>query len=116
MGTVANILAMILIVVCAGTSVLDVVRPATVVERMSRLRIPRSGLPLLAVVKMTCAIGLIVGFGKIRVGEIAGMLLCLYFAVAVTTHSRVKDSLRDTLPALVMLTVSVLFVLVTFAK
>lgn len=116
MGTVANILAIILIVVCVGTAVVDVIRPEQFVQQMSRLKIPRSGLPLLAVVKVSCAVGLAVGFGKIRVGEIAGLLLCLYFAVAVTTHSRVKDSLRDTMPALAMLSMSVLFVLVTFAK
>lgn len=116
MSTVANILAIILIVVCVVTSVLDVVRPAEVVERMSRLKIPRSGLPLLAAVKTALVVGLVVGFGKIRVGEVAGLLLSLYFGVAITTHTRVKDSLRETMPALGMMMISVLFVLVTFAK
>lgn len=116
MSTVANALAIILIAVCLGTAILDIIRPDEFVQRIARLKIPRSGLPMLAVYKVACAAGLVVGFGTIRIGEAAGMLLCLYFAVAVTTHTRVKDSLRDTFPALAMLTISVLFVLVTFAK
>lgn len=112
----ANILAILLIAVCVGSAVMDFRRPASLVEQMSTLKIPASGLPLLGAVKLASAAGLIVGFDKIRIGEVAGLFLCLYFAVAVTTHTRVKDSLRNTFPALALLTVSVLFVLVTFAK
>lgn len=116
MSTSANVLAVILIVVCVGTAIMDFARPPRLVQQMAGLKIPASGLPLLGAIKLLGAAGLIIGFGKIRVGEAAGLGLSLYFAVAVTTHTRVKDSLRDTAPAMVLLLMSVLFVLVTFAK
>jgi len=40
----------------------------------------------------------------------------VYFAVATTTHTRVKDSFKDTLPAFTHLVLAVLYVLVTVAR
>ena len=61
-------------------------------------------------------IGLAIGFQKVRLGELAGICLALYFAIAVVTHTRVKDSVKDTLPAFMLCVMSLLYVLTTVAK
>lgn len=116
MTLVSRVLAVLLIVACVGSGVLDFVRPKQLVDGMSKLRIPTNALPALGAIKIAAAIGLIIGFGNIRLAEVTGACLCAYFAIATTTHTRVKDSMRDTVPAFVLLVVSVLFVLTTFAR
>ena len=116
MTLVSRVLAVLLIVACVGSGVLDFVKPKQLVEGMSKLRIPTNALPALGAIKIAAAIGLIIGFGNIRLAEVTGACLCAYFAIATTTHTRVKDSMRDTAPAFVLLVVSVLFVLTTFAR
>ena len=116
MTLVSHVLAVLLIVACIGSGVLDFVKPKQLVEGMSKLRIPLNALPVLGAIKIAAAIGLIMGFGNIRLAEVTGACLCAYFAIATTTHTRVKDSMRDTAPAFILLVVSVLFVLTTFAS
>jgi hypothetical protein len=116
MTLVSRVLAVLLIVVCIGSGVLDFVKPKQLVEGMNKLRIPTNMLPALGAIKIAAAIGLIIGFGNIRLAEVTGVCLCAYFAIATTTHTRVKDSMRDTAPAFILLVVSVLFVLTTFAR
>jgi hypothetical protein len=116
MTLVSRILAVLLIVVCIGSGIIDFLKPAKLVEGMSKLRIPANALPVLGTIKIAAAIGLIVGFGNIRLAEVTGACLCAYFAIATTTHTRVKDSIRDTAPAFVLLVVSMLFVLTTLAR
>jgi putative oxidoreductase len=116
MTLVSRVLAVLLIVACVGSGILDFVRPKEHVEGMNKLRIPKNALPVLGVIKIVAAIGLIIGFGNIRLAEVTGACLCAYFAIATTTHTRVKDSIRDTAPAFILLVVSVLFVLTTFAR
>ena len=116
MTLVSRVLAVLLIVACVGTGVLDFLKPKEHVEGMSKLRIPVNALPVLGAIKIAAAIGLIIGFGNIRLAEVTGVCLSAYFAIATTTHTRVKDSIRDTAPAFVLLVVSMLFVLTTLAR
>jgi putative oxidoreductase len=116
MTLVSRVLAVLLIVACVGSGILDFVRPKEHVEGMNKLRIPKNALPVLGAIKIAAAIGLIIGFGNIRLAEVTGACLCAYFAIATTTHTRVKDSMRDTAPAFVLLVVSMLFVLTTLAR
>lgn len=116
MTFLSHVLAVVLIVLCALSALMDFVRPPQIVETMSRLKIPAKSLPVLGVIKLVLCVGLVVGFGTVRVGQLAGIGLCIYFAVATTTHTRIKDSFKDTLPALTHLVLSVLYVLVMFAR
>lgn len=116
MTLASNVLAILLILVCIGSALMDFKKPEQLVQSMSKLRIPVNALPVLGAIKIAAAIGLIIGFGNIRLAEVTGACLCAYFAIATTTHTRVKDSMRDTAPAFVLLVLSMLFVLVTFAR
>jgi hypothetical protein len=116
MTLVSRVLAVLLIAACLGSGVMDFLKPDQIVQTMNRLRVPLNSLPALGAIKIAAAIGLIIGFGNIRLAEVTGACLCAYFAIATTTHTRVKDSMRDTAPAFILLVVSVLFVLTTFAR
>jgi hypothetical protein len=116
MDYISNVLAVILIVVCVASALMDFRKPEKLVEEMKKLKVPVERLPLLGVIKLLGAVGVAVGFQRIRIGELAGVGLCLYFAIATVTHTRVKDLVKDTAPAFILFVMSVLYVLTTVAK
>lgn len=116
MNLVANVLAVLLILVCVLTAVMDFKKDPKIVESMRHLRVPDNAIPALGAIKLAAAAGLLIGFQSTSIAKLAGIGLCVYFAVATATHTRVKDGIVKTLPAFVLTVVSVLFVLVTFAK
>ena len=116
MGNISKVLAIILIFVCVASALMDFRKPKKLVEEMKKLKVPVERLPLLGAIKILGAVGVAIGFQKVRLGEVAGVGLCLYFAIATVTHTRVKDSVKDTAPAFILFVLSVLYVLTTVAK
>lgn len=116
MSSISTVLAVILIVVCLGSALMDFRKPEQLVASMRKLKVPVERLPLLGVIKILGAIGIAIGFQRIRIGELAGVGLILYFAIATVTHTRVKDSVKDTAPAFILFVMSMLYVLTTVAK
>lgn len=116
MSTISTVLAVLLIIVCIGSALMDFRKPEKLVEEMKKLKVPVERLPLLGAIKIIGAIGVAIGFQNVRLGELAGVGLSIYFAVATVTHARVKDSVKDTAPAFVLFVMSVLYVLTTVAK
>lgn len=116
MSTVSAILGLLLIAACAGSALMDFRKPASLVASMQKLKVPADKLPVLGVIKLVAAVGIATGFANVRVGQLAGLGLCAYFAIATLTHVRVKDSLKDTLPAFALLVMSMLYVLTSVAK
>ena len=116
MSTISTVLAVLLIIVCIGSALMDFRKQEKIVASMKKLKVPVERLPLLGAIKILGAIGVAIGFQKVRLGELAGVGLCLYFAIATVTHTRVKDSVKDTAPAFILFVVSVLYVLSTVAK
>lgn len=116
MNLVANVLAVVLILVCVLSAIMDFKKDPKIVESMRHLRVPENAIPALGAIKLVAAAGLLVGFQSTALAKAAGIGLCVYFAVATATHTRVKDGIVKTLPAFVLTVLSVLFVLVTFAK
>ena len=95
---------------------MDFRKQEKIVASMKKLKVPVERLPLLGAIKILGAIGVAIGFQKVRLGELAGVGLCLYFAIATVTHTRVKDSVKDTAPAFILFVMSVLYVLTSVAK
>jgi len=116
MSTISTVLAVLLIIVCIGSALMDFRKQEKIVASMKKLKVPVERLPLLGAIKILGAIGVAIGFQKVRLGELAGVGLCLYFAIATVTHTRVKDSVKDTAPAFIPFVMSVLYVLTTVAK
>lgn len=116
MSIISTVLAVLLIVVCIGSALMDFRKPEKLVEEMKKLKVPVERLPRLGAIKILGAIGVAIGFQKVRLGELAGVGLCLYFAIATVTHTRIKDTVKDTAPAFILFVVSVLYVLTSVAK
>jgi putative oxidoreductase len=116
MGFISIVLAFLLIVVCIGSALMDFRQPEQLVASMRKLKVPLERLPLLGVIKILGAAGLAIGFRSAHLGESAGVGLSIYFAVATVTHTRVKDSVKETAPAFILFVVSVLYVLTSVAK
>ena len=116
MSTISTVLAVLLIIVCIASALMDFRKQEKIVASMKKLKVPVERLPLLGAIKILGAIGVAIGFQKVRLGEFAGVGLCLYFAIATVTHTRVKDSVKDTAPAFILFVMSVLYVLTTVAK
>lgn len=116
MNTVTNLLAGVMILACAGSAVMDLRAPDELRATMDRLKVPASRLPVLAAIKGLAAVGLIAGYLATWLTVAVAGGLSLYFAVATLTHLRVKDGVRNTLPAFVLLTVSMLLVLASVAR
>ncbi len=116
MNLVANVLAGLLLLACALTALVDFTQKEKAYEMTRPLRIPDRALPVLGGIKAAAAIGLALSFSSLFMAKLVGVCLCIYFAVATATHTRVKDSVKRTAPAFVLTVMSVLFVLTTFAK
>ena len=116
MNNVANALTLLLVAVLGSTAVLDIMRHPRILATTSRLGIPAEKVPVLGGVKILAVIGLLVGTDYVRLAQLTGLCLVLYFSAAVLTHVRVRDGARNTAPAFVMLAVCGLHLLASVAK
>lgn len=116
MNLVANGTAVILLIACALTALIDFFKKETAFELTRRLKIPDRALPVLGAIKALAAVGLAIGFTSVGMAKLVGVCLCIYFAVATATHTRVKETLVQTAPAFVLTVLSVLYTLATFAQ
>lgn len=116
MKSASIVLALLLIAVCVVSAIMDFRKPEQLLAKMKKLKVPVERLPTLGAIKILGAIGLIIGFQKDHISELAGAGLCVYFAVATVTRTRAKDTVKDTAPAFFLFVISVLYVLTTIAK
>ena len=62
MSTISTVLAVILILVCVASALMDFRKPEKLVEEMKKLKVPVERLPLLGAIKILGAIGIAIGF------------------------------------------------------
>lgn len=105
------VLATLLGLAAAGSALQKLRRDPMVMASMRAVGVPESRVPLLAVLEILGAIGLIVGIWIPWVGTAAAAGLALYFLGAVIAHVRVRSAAKEALPAVVIL----LIALATFA-
>lgn len=78
--------------VANGTfATLDFMRSEFVLENMARVRVDRSWLYPLGILKMAGAVGLLVGIAVPAIGVAAAIGLVLFFSGAILTHIRAHD-------------------------
>jgi len=77
-----------------------------VIETMTRVGVKENQVPLLALVEIVGAAGLLVGFAVKDLGRLAAAGFVLYFLGAVISHLRVKDKVATFAPALFLTLVS----------
>jgi hypothetical protein len=95
------VLSALLVIVLLGSAGAKLAKATQVVDTMSTVGVPQSALPLLAAAEIAGAIGLIAGFFWWPIGVAAAVGVILYFAGAVISHLRVKDT-KNVAPAAVL--------------
>lgn len=107
MNVVNTVLSILLAFFCATSALADFRGVPQILQTMERLRMPVRIVPALGVAKLAAAGGLLIGLGIDRLGTFTALCLSIYFVLAVGAHLRVKDAVTETIPAFVMLGLSV---------
>lgn len=115
MVVTSSVLAVVLACICVVSAVADFRRHPQVLASLERLKVPVERMPLLGLIKLAAAAGLVVGFTVRHLQLFTGAALVMYFAIAVTAHVRVRDGVRHTAPAFVLCALSVMFTLAELA-
>ena len=88
----AYVVVGILTAAANGTAAtVDLLRPAWLIENMTRVGVPRRALIPLAVLKIAGALGVLIGIGVPLLGVAAAIGLVLFFIGAIAAHIRVRD-------------------------
>ncbi|MEE1930111.1 DoxX family protein [Streptomyces sp. TRM 70351] len=95
----AVLLSLVLVVSGRG----KLVRDEEMTRTMTRLGVPRSWFPVLALLEFAGALGLLVGIGPRPLGVAAAVGVTLYFTGAVVTHLRAKDAKGTPVPLVLAL-------------
>jgi hypothetical protein len=82
---------------------MDFVRPAWLIENMTRVGVQRWALGPLALLKLAGAVGLLVGIGVPALGVAAAIGLVLFFVGAISAHIRVRDYASIPFPGMFLL-------------
>lgn len=82
---------------------MDFVRPAWLIEIMTRVGVARRALGALAVLKIAGAVGLLVGIWVAPLGVAAASGLVLFFVGAISAHIRVRDYASIPFPGMFLL-------------
>jgi hypothetical protein len=115
-NNIANVLSILIALVLIGSAVGDFKMAPAIVESMKRLKVPVERMNLLGAIKIAATLGLIAGFKSHGLTALTAVCLCMYFAIAVATHVRVKDAFKEIVPAFVLTVLSVVLALAAFAR
>lgn len=102
MNVALIVLATLLGIAAAASALRKLRRDPRTVESMHAVGVTDRQIPLLAVLEILGAVGLLVGIWLVPVGIAAAAGLALYFLGAVVSHIRRRIPLKDTLPAIVL--------------
>jgi len=89
---------------------------ARAVESLYGVGLKDRQIRLLGTVEILGALGLLVGIWIPILGLLASIGFVLYFIGAVIAHARVKDAPKDMGPAFILLVLSILVMLLQFAR
>ncbi len=106
MNTANAVLGVTLAVLCLLSAVADFRLIPQVVQTVERLRLPTRIIPTLGIAKTAAGAGLLLGLAIDRLGIFAALCLSAYFVIAVAAHVRVRDAVVETMPAIVMMMLS----------
>ena len=107
MSLASHILSVVLALVCIASAYADLKMMPQIVESMTKLKMPTRIIPALGIAKIAGAAGLLIGFSNNNLRIYAAFCLAMYFLLATWFHVRVRDTVANTIPALVLCLVSV---------
>jgi uncharacterized membrane protein YphA (DoxX/SURF4 family) len=110
------ILAALLGVAAAGSAVQKLRRDARVVATMHSVGVSDRQIPILALLEILGALGLLVGIWLPLVGAAAAIGLLLYFLGAIIAHVRAKAPVKEAIPAAVLMVLALVTTLLELAR
>lgn len=116
MSIILVILAVLLGLAATFSAVGKLRRMPQVVESMHHVGVSDSQIPLLAVLELLGALGLLVGIWVPVLGWLAALGLTLYFLGAVIMHVRKKDTVKEFGPALGLMVLSIVVLVLEFLR
>lgn len=87
-----------------------------VVENLYELGLKTRQIRLLGTIEILGSLGLLVGIWIPILGKLAALGFALYFLGAVLAHLRARQGVKEFLPALVLMIVSIIVTLLQFAR
>jgi uncharacterized membrane protein len=79
-----------------------------VVEMLTHVGLNERQIRLLGTIEILGALGLLIGIWVPILGTLAAVGFIIYFVGAVISHIRVRDSLKDMAPAIVLVIISII--------
>jgi len=107
MSLASHILSVVLALVCIASAYADLKMMPQIVKSMTKLKMPTRIIPALGIAKIAGAAGLLIGFSDNNLRIYAAFCLAMYFLLATWFHVRVRDTVANTIPALVLCLVSI---------
>ena len=87
-----------------------------VVEMLNHVGLNERQIRLLGTVEILGALGLLVGIWIPLLGQLAALGFVVYFAGAVISHIRVRDSIKDMAPAILLTVISIIVTVLQFGR
>ena len=100
--------ALALMVIASGAGKLR--KSPQVMEMMKHVGVKDSQIPILAALEILGGLGLLIGLESKSLGRLSAILLAVYFAVAVISHLRVKDTFKAFAPAFFIFVIAIVTV------
>ena len=116
MTIVLIILATLLGIAATGSALAKLSRQARVVESMHSVGVKDNQIPILAVLELLGAVGLLVGIWFAPIGVLAAFGLTLYFLGAVIAHVRAKTPFGEAVPALALAIIALITTILELAR
>jgi len=116
MSIVLVIVAALLGIAAIGSAVQKLRRDPMVVNIMHSVGVTDRQIPILAVLEIAGAVGLIVGIWVQLIGVAAAVGLTLYFAGAVVAHLRARTPAKEAAPAGIMAILALATTLLELAR
>ncbi len=116
MTAVLIIVAGLLGLAATGSAFAKFTKKEDVIKSVTHVGVKNEYIPLLAILEVLGALGLLAGIHSKPLGVAAATGLALYFLGAVAAHLRVKDKVKDFAPALVLFLVAVGTVLLELGR
>lgn len=91
MFIVTVVVSVLLALAAIGSAAAKLTKNPKVVENLTKVNVPMSWLPPLAVAEIAGGVGLLVGLAVPAIGIAAAIGLFLYFVGAVVTHVKAHD-------------------------
>ncbi|MEI6496115.1 MAG: DoxX family protein [Actinomycetota bacterium] len=100
----------------AGSGLAKITKQPALIENLSHVGVREQQVPLLGVLEVAGAIGLLVGIWARPLGIAASIGLACYFLGAVIAHLRKGQGMKETAPALVLFALAVVVVVLELKR